>query len=278
MDNKIQNYDLTNLLIVGDSHMEMINILFKKGKLWDLNLNILKKKINFVTIKGASISGILKKRSKTNIRQKIDNKLKKIKKIDTIFFSLGFIDLHFIFPYKKIRDEHLTIENFIDELFIKYEKFLKSYGKKYRILVQSVMPLLSMKNMNLYENFLKIYNLENLKRENKEYIFNNYEKTLKYFNQRLKKICINNNFYFLNNDKYHNLLKKYDKFVLSSKQKVHEFHYMPVFYLIIFINNINEFTYLDSKDGNKIIKDMKRYLKKNKEFQNFSNKLINKKS
>jgi uncharacterized membrane protein len=53
---------------------------------------------------------------------------------------------------------------------------------------------------------------------------------------------------------------------------------MPVFYLIIFINNINEFTYLDSKDGNKIIKDMKRYLKKNKEFQNFSNKLINKKS
>ena len=35
MDDKIQNYDLTNLLIVGDSHMEMINILFKKGKLWD---------------------------------------------------------------------------------------------------------------------------------------------------------------------------------------------------------------------------------------------------
>ena len=36
---------------------------------------------------------------------------------------------------------------------------------------------------------------------------------------------------------------------------------MPVYYLIIFINNINEITNLNSKEEIKIIKDMKKYLK-----------------
>ena len=54
----------------------------------------------------------------------------KNKKIDTIIFALGFNDLHSIFPYKKIKNEHLKIKDFIGELLIKYKKFLKSYKKK----------------------------------------------------------------------------------------------------------------------------------------------------
>lgn len=275
MDNKIKNDELSNLLIAGDSHMQMVNILFKKGKLWNLNLNILKKKINFVTIKGTSILGILKKRSKTNIRKKMDEKLKKNKKIDTIFFALGFNDLHSIFPYKKIKDKNLTIDNFIDELLVKYEIFLKSYGKKYKILVQSIMPLLSMKKMELYELYLKRYDLGNLKQENKKFIFNNYDKILNNFNKKLKEICIKNNFYFFNNNKIHDIFKKYDKYILSSKQVVYEFHYMPFYYLIILIYNIGEyFTNFNSNEADLILKDMKKYLKNDKEFSNFSNKLI----
>lgn len=282
MDDKIKNAlsniinknELSNILIVGDSHMQILYSLFKKGNLWGLNLNILKKKINFVTIKGASISGILKKQSKTNIRKKMDEKLKKNKKIDTIFFALGFNDLHSIFPYKKIRDKNLKIENFIDELFIKYENFLKSYGKKYKILVQSVMPLLPIKNMVSYEKFLKRYDLEDLKQENKEYILNNYDKILNNFNKKLRKICKNNYFYFFDNSKIHALLKKYDKYILSKKQKKDEFHYKPLYYLIILINNIKEyFTNFNSKEVDLILKDMKIFLKNDKDFHNFTNKI-----
>lgn len=281
MDDKIQNVlsdiinrnELSNLLIVGDSHMQILSLLFKRKKLYDINLSILKKKINFVSVNGATILGILKKQSKTNIRQKMDKKLKKNKKIDTIIFALGFNDLHSIFPYKKIKDKNLKIENFIDELFIKYENFLKSYGKKYKILVQSVMPLLSIKNMVSYEKFLKRYDLEDLKQENKEYILNNYDKILNYFNKKLKKICIRNNFYFFNNSKIHEILKKYDKYILGKKQNKDDFHYKPVYYLIIFINNINEFTSFNSKNTDLILKEMKKFLKNDKDFHNFTNKI-----
>lgn len=283
MDNKIQNVlsnilknnELSNVLIVGDSHMILLENLFKKKKIWDLNLSLLKKKINFVAIKGSSISGILKKQSKTNIRQKMDEKLNKNKKINTIIFALGFNDLHSIFPYKKIKNEHLKIKDFIGELLIKYKKFLKSYKKKkYKILVQSVMPLLPMKNMELYENFLKRYDLEDLKQENKEYIFNNYDEILIYYNEELRKICKNNNFYFFDNSKIHALLKKYDKYILSKKQKKDEFHYKPLYYLIIFANNIKEyFTNYNTKDINILLKDLKKFLKNDKDFHNFTNKI-----
>lgn len=53
MDNKIQNVlsdiinrnELSNLLIVGDSHMQILSLLFKRKKLYDINLSILKKKL-----------------------------------------------------------------------------------------------------------------------------------------------------------------------------------------------------------------------------------------
>ena len=58
MDDKTQKNDLSNILIVGDSHMQMINILFKKEN-YGFKFKYIKK-INFLTIKGTSISGILK--------------------------------------------------------------------------------------------------------------------------------------------------------------------------------------------------------------------------
>ena len=42
--------------------------------------------------------------------------------------------------------------------------------------------------MKFFESYLKRYDLEDLKQENKEYIFNNYNDILKYFNQRLKNL------------------------------------------------------------------------------------------
>lgn len=70
MDDKIQNVlsdiinrnELSNLLIVGDSHMKILSLLFKRKKLYDINLSILKKKINFVTVNGSSFINIDKKR------------------------------------------------------------------------------------------------------------------------------------------------------------------------------------------------------------------------
>lgn len=262
-----------DLLVIGDSHIELIATFLKKDKYMADKLGLKKSKIHFVGVIGGSIKGLTKDKSTTNIRMKVENALVE-HKIKTIMICLGFNDFNAIYPHKKQENHNLSFHEYTNNLIkMFYDLFLQSKNKKYKLIVQSIIPNPVMDSKNKYYRYLKSRKIINsMSNKEKDKIFNNYWKNLKYFNRKLEEMCQKHNIFFINNEKLYNLFYKYQKFTTSQKLDA-PMHYKPIYNVLYLVDGMDKYfkNKLLKKDKMIILRDLTKYIiNKNKSSDNIA--------
>ena len=230
-----------DLLVVGDSHIDLIVRFLKKDKYLVHKLKFQDWKIHFVGVIGGSMRGMTKQKSTTNIRKKVEKILDKYP-IKTIMICLGFNDVNAIFPHKIQENHSLTFQKYTNELVkLFYECFLKDKKEKYKIVVQSVIPNPLMDVKRKYYRYLRTYKIsDGLSDKEKTKIFNDYWSNLRYFNRKLKEMCVKHGLFFVDNQKIYDLLYKNRKFTTSQKIDA-PMHYKPIYNLLYLIDGMDKY-------------------------------------
>lgn len=190
-----------NLVFIGNSHISQFDI-FNIPDHYNVSIDLLE-------FPGASIKGLLNNNSKTGLLEKIksynfENKL--------AIFILGQCDIEFGYYYKSVQNGvKLNIEDFIDDLIIKYDSYLSTVNFDFVLLGINPCVVEDIKyNFNVnwndpvcftenqindtgtlnyeikIEDHLNIYNDDQVVRNNNH----------KLFNSKLKELCILRNYKF----------------------------------------------------------------------------------
>jgi hypothetical protein len=107
---------MINIFIIGDSH----SLIFNTEK-------PIKNKYNFIDrhLNATSISGLNNENSTLKYGAFIKSLIPNFTKENFVIFHLGQVDLETIYWYKVCaKNENININNFIDDLIIKYKKFI----------------------------------------------------------------------------------------------------------------------------------------------------------
>jgi hypothetical protein len=188
------------LAFIGNSHLEQFNLHTKQCEFTFHKMGFL----------GASIKGLTNENSTLGMKDSINAYC--INNPDSILiFVLGQVDIEFGYYYKCVIDNiKYDISEYIDDLILRYEKYLNSLTNKFIILPINPTVILDMKH-SFYVSFrdlngkLSFYSdiLEDIKYEDVEKTFYNdsYETRFnnnKLFNERLEIICKKNNYKYIN--------------------------------------------------------------------------------
>ena len=187
------------IAFIGNSHLEQFNLATKKSEFTFIKLGYL----------GASIKGLTNKNSTLGMNESILNYM--INKPDALLiFFLGQVDIEFGYYYKCVIDNvKYDIIEYIDDLILRYEKYLKTITNKFIILPINPTVILDMKHSfrvsfrdlngkeSLYSDIrddIKFEDVENtFYNDSYETRFNNN----KLFNVQLEKMCIKNNYKYI---------------------------------------------------------------------------------
>lgn len=250
------------ILFVGDSHTTILKNFYKKN-LYGIDKLVIKNDkqylIDFLGIKGGSISGLHKNVSKTMIQKLLYEKIESYNTNNiTIFMRLGFVDLHNILCYKINGFTRKQLEKYIVDNINQYENIIKKLKKDYTIIIESIIPSPIMENYNYYEKWLK-KNKYDLSGSYKKFYFDNYDIILDIYNKKLKSISMKNNIQYIDNNKYYKILSKH--YTITSDSKYIDHHYIGNMYLLIFIKNLYQYLKLDYKNNAKMMLDeYKKYI------------------
>jgi len=171
--------------IFGDSHSRV----FKKIKINNY-------KIDCTSISGGTISGLPKRISTLQIRNKIIEYLEK-NNPNILILKFGQVDIDLRYYYKLITSDKVIDKNiYIDDIILKYQQFINiilKYIDINKIIIYGINPpaLKSKKSFYIYTKRIISYN-------GYEKLYNNIEtiqertRFSKLFNNKLKKLCIIN--------------------------------------------------------------------------------------
>lgn len=187
---------MDSLCFIGNSHINQFNL--KNFK----NIHILYEM-------GASIKGLTNPNSKLQMAEKI-RLFSENNPNTTLLFFLGQVDVEFGYYYKCVVDNiKYNINDYIDDLIIRYEKYLKTLTTNFYIL--SINPTV-IKNIEIiyrvtfcedngkngeYSSVIPNFTFEDMKK----YVDESFDKRFeinKLFNTKLEEMCNRNNFKFIN--------------------------------------------------------------------------------
>ena len=197
--------NIDELVVIGDSHTSQYD--FDNLKSYkDINNIIL------LNAPGASIKGLLKKKSTLGLLERIKNF--DFNERQKTLFVIGQCDVEFGYYYKSVLgNEKISLDYFFDDLIKKYEEFLLGYENDF--IVSGINPCTVNNieynfNVNFKDNISHVTNNFNETGELDEsinfidyqHIYNDSNKIRnrnhKYFNSKLEKMCKINNFKFIN--------------------------------------------------------------------------------
>jgi len=197
--------------VFGDSHTLCFNSVCRK----------------VYTYYAASAKGLSNPNSSSHTNQHIFSELNNIPDESNILFFYGKVDMDFIFNYKYNRNSDINLHDYTIDVANLYINFIKSCTKNKHVYVCE-LPVSHMSDENLLKRINdepSMVNINNyLFRESKFDIMNidtviNCKDRLRYlllFNNELIRLCKENNFtfleinkYFLNNEGHYDIPSKY---------------------------------------------------------------------
>jgi hypothetical protein len=196
---------IEQLVVIGDSHTSQYGFD-------TINTYNDIERIFLINAPGASIKGLLKEKSTLGLLEKIKN-FEFTKKQKTLFV-IGQCDVEFGYYYKSVLfGKKLSLDEFLDDLIKKYEKFLLSFNNEF--IISAINPCTVINNeynfnINFKDNVSHITNRFNetgelngsLNFSDVTHIYNDNNETRnqnhKNFNKKLEIMCSKNNFKFVN--------------------------------------------------------------------------------
>ena len=186
------------ITFIGNSHVAQLNVPKMTNDIYS---------IDAINSGGASIKGLLNPNSKLQLSKRIDDHYNKNKQNIFIYF-LGQVDVEFGFFYKQWKEKRIfTIDEYTDILISTYETYLLEH-QHYNFIILPINPnVITDIKHNYIVSFTQNHALTeygektNIKFENLKYLYNlSYEELCynnKLFNKKLKKMCLKNNFKFI---------------------------------------------------------------------------------
>lgn len=199
------------LLFIGDSNIkpfELISYKIYKHRQDGQILNLYNKENNpaiiLHTITGASMYGITKN-GRLDVRNKIANLVND--NANCYFLLFGFVDINFVIPYKKIKDNTFDEYIFLENIAKQYIEYIKSLNKVTIILE---IPYITINDPKLFEEFFMKWYIEDPQTKEKankylmENEYNQQENILltNYLNNLLERHCMDNSLLFIRYNKY----------------------------------------------------------------------------
>lgn len=192
------------ITFIGNSHISQLNIQNPTtGALRFSNIDV-------IDAAGASIKGLSNPNSKLQLSKRIDHHYNKNKQTIFIYF-LGQVDVEFGFFYKQWKEKRtFTIDEYTDILISTYETYLLEH-QHYNFIILPINPnvitdikhnyIVSFTHPKDPSQIVEYGEKTNIKFENLKYLYNlSYEELCynnKLFNKKLKKMCLKNNFKFI---------------------------------------------------------------------------------
>jgi hypothetical protein len=197
-----------HFVLVGNSHSFLFNSI---------------PNIHFITKFGASIRGLIKNNSSTNLKISVIDSLNQYKD-STYIFYLGQCDIEYGYYYNcVINNSKLNIEIYMDNLINDYNTFLKSIPNN--IIIMGINPCVIRDTEFSFNVCFNDTNFERNKDNKNTYNYNDckcfFNESIqirnnnhKIFNEKLKKMCVQNNYKYMDLfnivcDENNNVLSEY---------------------------------------------------------------------